>query len=239
MLSLDYDRWDPAAGELLLDVGCGRGRHSFEAMVRGLDVVPFDLDEIALSHTERTARDLRATGLIPKGVLGGCTRGDAHRLPFSDGVFERVIASEVLEHIEEDAAVIDEIFRVLKPGGSAVVTVPRFWPERVCWALSDEYHRVEGGHVRIYTGHELRQKLRTAGFEVTDSHHAHALHSPYWWLKCAVGVEESPRSVMLYRRFLEWDIMTKPRVTRRLERMADPVLGKSLVVYLRKPEDGP
>lgn len=238
MLTLDYDRWDVAAGELLLDVGCGRGRHSFEAMVRGVDVLSLDLDEIALKQAELDARDLRATGLIPERVRNGFLRGDAHRLPFLDGAFDRVIAAEVLEHIGDDATVMNEIFRVLRPGGRAVVTVPRFWPERVCWALSDEYHQVEGGHVRIYTGHVLRQRLRTAGFQVVDSHHSHALHSPYWWLKCAVGVEESPRSVTLYRRFLEWDVMSKPSVTRRLERMADPLLGKSLVVYLLKPEGG-
>ena len=59
---------------------------------------------------------------------------------------------------------------------------------RVCWALSDEYHANEGGHVRIYRGAELRDRLATAGLRPAGRHHAHALHAPYWWLKCAVGV---------------------------------------------------
>ena len=79
---------------------------------------------------------------------------------------------------------------MLRPGGLAAVTVPAWLPERVCWALSREYHEVPGGHVRIFTRAELTAKLAGAGLEVTGSHHAHGLHSPYWWLKCAVGVHD-------------------------------------------------
>ena len=237
MLTLDFDRWGVRAEELLLDVGCGRGRHSFEASVRGLHVVSVDLDEISLKQTMRDGAELRASGLIPIHSKGGCTRGDAHRLPFADAVFDRVVASEVLEHIVGDTKVMAELFRVLKPGGSAVVTVPRYWPQRICWMLSDEYHQAEGGHVRIYSGPALRSRLRAAGFDIVDSHHAHALHSPYWWLKCAVGVDEdSTRLVTAYRHLLEWEILSHPRPMGLVEHALNPVLGKSLVVYLTKPK---
>ena len=55
---------------------------------------------------------------------------------------------------------------------------------------------------------ELKAKLRTAGLHDAGSHHAHALHSPYWWLKCAVGVDDDDHPLVArYRRFLEWDIV--------------------------------
>ena len=78
-----------------------------------------------------------------------------------------VIASEVLEHIPDDGAAFAELARVLRPGGTLAVTVPAWLPERICWALSDEYHApfVEGGHVRIYNERELRAKLRAAGLQ--------------------------------------------------------------------------
>ena len=237
MLTVDFDRWGVSRGELVLDVGCGRGRHSFEALARGLDVVAVDLDELALKQTASDAAELRATGVIGAGPMGGCARADGRWLPFADESADRVIVSEVLEHIGDDAAVMREVFRVLRPGGRAVVTVPRWWPERVCWALSDDYHEVESGHVRVYTGHGLRTKLRAAGFEIVDSHHAHALHTPYWWLKCALGVgEDAARPVVLFRRFLEWDLMRKPAPVRRLEALLNPLLGKSAVVYVSKPK---
>ena len=68
-------------------------------------------------------------------------------------------------------------------------------------------------------------------------HYAHALHAPYWWIKCAVGVGNDDHPlVKAYHRLLVWDIMKRPRATRWAERALNPVLGKSLVVYLHKPE---
>jgi hypothetical protein len=117
--------------------------------------------------------------------------------------------------------------------------VPRWLPEKVCWALSREYHEVEGGHVRIYTGDELVGKLRDAGLVLEGSDHVHGLHSPYWWIKCAVGVTKDRHPlVRAYHRLLVWDIMRRPRATRLAERALNPLIGKSLVVYLRKPDVG-
>jgi hypothetical protein len=124
---------------------------------------------------------------------------------------------------------------VLRPGGRLAVTVPRYWPERVCWALSREYHDVPGGHVRIYKGDVLADRLRGAGLVPRGSHHAHALHSPYWWLNCAIGKESIPSR--LYHQVLVWDIMRKPWLTRTAEQVLNPVLGKSLVMYADKPAD--
>jgi len=163
--------------------------------------------------------------------------GDATRLPFPDGTFDRIIASEVMEHIPDDLAALDELTRVLRPGGTMAVTIPAWLPEKICWALSDEYHApfVEGGHVRIYTEQELRDKMRGAGLTDGAAHHAHALHAPYWWLKCAVGpTNDDFPLVKLYNRLLVWDITKKPAVTRITEQVLNPVLGKSLVVYARK-----
>jgi hypothetical protein len=64
---------------------------------------------------------------------------------------------------------------------------------------------------------------------------AHSLHAPFWWLKCLVGPDRKDSSaVNLYHRFLTWDIMKKPRVTGWLEKLLNPVMGKSLVLYFRK-----
>jgi hypothetical protein len=116
------------------------------------------------------------------------------------------------------------------------VTVPRYGPELVNWALSDEYHAVEGGHIRIYRRRQLLGRLRGAGLEVTGTSHAHGLHSPYWWLKCAVGTtNEDHALVRAYHGMLVRDIVAAPRSTRLLDRVLSPVIGKSIVVYVRKP----
>ena len=228
MLTLDFDRLGVAPGELVLDLGCGAGRHSFEAQRRGAHVVALDLDDAVLKDVNEMMKGI--------GPSGSCTVGDALRLPFADASFDRIIASEVLEHIPEDSAAMAEIARVLKPGGSVAVTVPRCWPEGVCWLLSKEYHSNAGGHVRIYRRGQLRGRLEGAGLDGYASHHAHALHVPYWWLKCLVGVrKDEARLPSVYHRFLVWDLENGKRWVRRLEGALDPVMGKSLVLYLEKP----
>jgi SAM-dependent methyltransferase len=166
--------------------------------------------------------------------------GDAQRLPFVDGAFDRVIASEVMEHIDDDDTAMAELTRVLRPGGTIAVTVPSLFPEKVCWSLSEDYHapKVAGGHVRIYRRQQVIAMLRAAGMVPTGHHRVHALHSPYWWLRCLVGPNQpiaDSRLVTLYHRLLSWDIEKAPRLTRWTERALNPVLGKSLVVYATKP----
>jgi SAM-dependent methyltransferase len=179
---------------------------------------------------------MRAEGEAAAGAAASAVGADARRLPFPDGAFDRVIAAEILEHVPDDWTAMTEIARVLRPGGAAAVTVPAWLPERVCWALSREYHEVPGGHVRIFTRGELTTKLAAAGLQVTGGHHAHGLHSPYWWLKCAVGVhDDANRAVRGYHRLLVWDIMRRPALTRLPEAALNPLIGKSLVIYAKKP----
>jgi SAM-dependent methyltransferase len=240
MLTVDFDRLGLRPGDRVLDMGCGAGRHAFEMFRRGADVVAFDQDGDELAGVLELVGAMREAGEVPDGAEADIKQGDALSLPFADGEFDRVVASEVLEHIPDDRTAIAELVRVLRPGGSIAVTVPSWLPERICWALSDAYHEVEGGHVRIYGRQELVEKLTGAGLVHLGSAHAHALHSPYWWVKCAVGVDEDQHPlVRAYHRLLVWDIMAKPLVTRVADRVLNPVLGKSLVLYLRKPDLAP
>jgi SAM-dependent methyltransferase len=241
MLTVDYDRLGLTAGDRLLDLGCGAGRHAFEALRRGARVVAFDYDEAELKDVAAMAAAMGDQERLPAEGHAACVRGDATRLPYPDASFDRVIAAEVLEHITTDDAAIGELARVLRPGGTMAVTVPAWFAERICWALSDEYHApfVDGGHVRIYTESGLRGKLRGAGLKPRGSHHAHGIHSPYWWLRCAVGPTNDEHVLVRgYHSVLVWDIAgTRPwaRFTRLADRLLSPVIGKSVVIYAVKP----
>jgi SAM-dependent methyltransferase len=235
VLTVDFARLPVNPGDRVLDLGCGAGRHAFECYRRGARVVALDHSASDVEEVQRMFAAMREAGEPASGGHAVAVLGDAHRLPFPDGAFDTVILSEVLEHIPDDRHAIAEAVRILRPGGMLAVTVPRWWPERICWALSDAYHQVEGGHVRIYRRGELLSRLRAAELVPLDSHHAHALHSPYWWMRCLFGTENE-RALLprLYHRLLVYDIMRRPWWTRTAERLLNPFLGKSLVIYLGK-----
>jgi ubiquinone/menaquinone biosynthesis C-methylase UbiE len=236
MLTVDFDRFPIRPGNRVLDIGCGGGRHAYEVYRRGGRVIACDLDTGELGEVRGMFGAMAAEDQAGAGSAATSIAGDVTSLPFLDNAFDRVIAAEILEHILDDQRAMAELSRVLRPGGLAAITVPAFVPERICWALSTEYHEVPGGHVRIYTRVELEAKLARAGLEPRWHHHAHGLHSPYWWLKCAVGVGKDDHPLAsAYHKMLVWDIMKRPRATRVAERALNPVIGKSLVVYAVKP----
>jgi len=233
MLTLNFDKLGIQRGDRVLDIGCGYGRHSFEALRRGARVVALDLSDTELKDVLGMFRALASEEDV---ALGSAVNANALALPFADGSFDHVIASEVLEHIPLDTDAMTEIARVVRPGGTVTVTVPRTGQEVVCWALSRDYHDFPGGHVRIYRRRQITDRLESAGLRELGVGFAHALHTPYWWLRCLVGPRNDDNPlVRAYKRFLEWDIMTAPPLVRATEHALNPVLGKSLVVYMEKP----
>ncbi len=242
MLTADYELLGLRPGDRLLDLGCGFGRHAFEALRRGARVVACDMALPELQTIINTSYAMKEAGEIAPGLSCTTVNGDGTRLPFADESFDRIIASEVMEHVPDDSAALAEFHRVLRPGGTIAITVPAELPERICWKLSDEYHapKAVGGHVRIYSEDELRARIRRAGLIPGRSHRAHALHAPYWWLRCAVGPTNGDNPlVKAYTKVLEWDIISAPPLTRVTERILNPVLGKSLIVYATRPLRSP
>jgi SAM-dependent methyltransferase len=237
MLTVDYSKLGVRPGDRLLDLGCGFGRHAFQAARLGAQVVALDAGADEVRKVQDTFGAMGVADELDVGTARvGAAQGDALRLPFADGSFDRVIASEVLEHIPDDEAAMAELARVLRPGGSMAVTVPRCGPEFVNWALSDDYHNVPGGHVRIYRQSQLVDRLQGTGLRAVGRHYAHGLHAPYWWLRCLVGpTNDRHPAVSTYHRLLVWDIEKAPKVTRYADRVLNPLVGKSLVVYLEKP----
>ena len=235
MITVDFDRLKIKPGYRILDVGCGSGRHTCAAyrfknvVAIGTDISPTELGEAKnrLHLHERLGEN--------GGGVWGLSLANAKNLPFKDDFFDLIICAEVLEHIPEDQSAAAEIIRVLKPDHTLVVSVPRYMPERICWALSSAYGNSTNGHIRIYRKKQLIALLENFGMKCWALHYAHSLHSPYWWLKCLVGLDrENAAVVKHYHRFLSWDIMKKPKLVGWVDRLLNPILGKSLVVYLRK-----
>jgi SAM-dependent methyltransferase len=232
MLTVDFREISLKAGMRVLDAGCGGGRHLCEAFrTSGVNCVGVDLNWDDLSKTKGFL-----SLMDPEQGSGWIIAlADVTRLPFSNSCFDVVICSEVLEHIADNKAAVTELLRVLKPWGELVVTVPRFLPERICWALSKAYHSELDGHIRIYKKEELLTLLKEAGANCWRIRYRHGLHAPYWWLRCLVGHKnENFPLVRAYRKFLEWDIIRHPPLTAMMDRVLNPLIGKSIIFYLKK-----
>ncbi len=230
MQTIDCQRLRLRPGLRLLDVGCGEGRHSIAAYLSAdIEVVGVDLSVADL----QTARERFAPFAELENPLRSLSFqcADALRLPFADDSFDRVICSEVLEHIPDYRAALTEIRRVLKADGILAISVPRAWPEDICWRLSKAYRQTEGGHIRIFNATHLRHEVEDLGWRRYHRHWAHALHSPYWWLKCWLWGQDDAWPVRIYHRLLVWDLLKRPWLTRGLEWLLNPVLGKSVVMY--------
>jgi SAM-dependent methyltransferase len=102
VLTADYERLGLRPGELVLDLGCGFGRHAYEALRRGAHVVACDLGLDELRQVLSIGAVMRADGEVADDVVLESVNGDATGLPFADGSFDRIIASEVMEHIDDD-----------------------------------------------------------------------------------------------------------------------------------------
>jgi len=238
MLTVDFSRLELEPGAVVLDAGCGGGRHLSEAFRRlGVRVVGLDRNHEDVLKA-RNILEMMAHEAQDGGGPFLTVRGDVTSLPFPDRVFDLVICAEVLEHVPEDRKAIAEVVRVLKPGKTLAVSVPRFFPEQVCWKLSESYRNEPGGHVRVYRRDRLIRKLESSGVVCEATGWAHGLHSPYWWLKCLLGLKnEKAWPVRLYHKLLVWDIVEKPWLTRTLEKLLNPLIAKSCVLYLRKAKD--
>ena len=236
MRTVRLDQLPLRDGDTVLDLGCGQGRHMHALYyAKRLHAVGVDLGFDDLKLTRKGF--VENPDLEPNSRrYYSLTLADACNLPVADGTFDTVVCSEVLEHIPDYEAVLEQINRVLKPGGTLAVSVPRAWPERICWKLSPQgYVNDPGGHIRIFNARSLRTDIERRGLRFIRKHWAHGLHSPYWWLQCLNwDNRDNSRAVAMYHRFLVWDITKQPLFTRILDALASPIMGKSVVMYFTR-----
>lgn len=234
MLTIDCGLLGIRDGERVLDIGCGGGRHSLEACKEASCVVyALDIDSGGLSDVRQMFQALDKQGESRgKWVL---IRGNILSLPFKDASLDKIICSEVLEHVPDDQQGISEMVRVLRDDGVIAISVPTYLTEAICWKLSRDYHNQPGGHIRIYKTGELVSALRQNNLHLRDTRRKHALHSIYWISRCLFGVNREKALIpSLYYKFLVWDLKTRSKLIRLVEDLLNHFFPKSMAFYVVK-----
>jgi ubiquinone/menaquinone biosynthesis C-methylase UbiE len=204
---------------MLLDVGCGTGLN-YSMLSQFGSVWGTDRSSHALEFSRRRG-------------INTLNQSDAEDLQFSDNTFDLSTALDVLEHVDDDLRGISEIFRVLKPGGWLVVTVPAYG---FLWSEHDEalHHR------RRYTAHELRNKITNAGFNVERStYFITTLFFPIFLIRFAKNLtRKSVRAKTSHVILPKWanSLLIKILDLERLYlRFSNLPFGVSIVCIARKP----
>ena len=233
--AVDLDLLRLRDGDLVLDMGSGTGRHVLVACQRSCRVVGLDSDLESLALAGRYVNLLDSWGVVKASATLMLGWGD--QLPFADRSFDRILCTEVLEHIPDDRATIREIMRVLKPGGTVAVSVPDQLSESIFWRLSWQYRNTPWGHVHIYSRWEIASKLKDAGLRLYAVRFRHAFETLYWLARIGPNDRcwKSRPWVESFRKFLDARSTRDSKFFRRLGETTNYLFPKSIVFYGRKP----
>lgn len=236
MVTVELDLLGLNDGDWLLDAGCGEGRHTWEACRRNHStIIAFDIDIGSLKRVKR-----RMTALRNKDIINGnchLLQADINNLPFKNGAFNKIICSEVLEHMPKDQEVVKELVRVLNSNGAVGVSVPHHRAESICWTLSKEYYGFPGGHIRIYETRQVIDLLRSNSLSIYAVCRNHALDSLYWILRCIFGIKrENALIPSLFHKLLVFDIKNGRLMHHCFEHLLNLIIPKSVVIYAGREE---
>lgn len=149
--------------EKALDVGCGSGLNAAQIKAKGYNVYGVDLSPVAIEKFNQNG-------------FNGTVADLGNKLPFEDNYFDIVFASEVIEHLVDTKFFLDELYRVLKPGGRIFLSTPNsaFWAFRLLTIIgktpTDFQHP---GHLRFFTPSSLRTWMNNSKFSVESTKARH------------------------------------------------------------------
>lgn len=207
------EQMGPHLGSKLLEVGAGHG--TFTALL-----ARDDRRVMAVDLSRRCAQKLQDRFEGNNGVR--VAQGDLS-VAAGDGPFDTVVMINVLEHVEDDRAILDELWALLRPGGRLVLWVPAL-P-----ALYSDFDR-RVGHFRRYRLADLRSTLGTAGFKTEDVRYANAIGAVGWWVSARI-LHSNPTVGRGVRYF---DSLLVPLI-RRLESWCTPPFGQSILAVAVRP----
>jgi SAM-dependent methyltransferase len=217
------------AEDHVLDVGCGGAGHSHFCLLRGATVTFTDIDAKVVSDAQHNFDKLgkgKATGIV----------SDSYPLPVESGSASKIIATEVLEHVEDAQLFLSELFRVGKPGAQYFLTVPDAASENMQLGIAAPAYFEKPNHIRIINREQFAKLVTDAGLVVESHNHYGAYWSLWWLFFWNAGVDLStPAHPLLEAWTTTWNELLNTPNALRVKTALDNQLPKSQVILARKP----
>lgn len=215
--------------DAVVDVGCGGGGSSLFCARRGAYVTAVDQDPQVFAAIQPKLAELAPhtyTALV----------ADAHQLPLADGFATRVICTEVLEHADDPQRVLEELFRIGKPGAQYLLSVPGSLQENLQKRIAPPVYFQKPNHVRIFTEQQFAHLVADTGLIIEEQVQYGFYHSIWLALFWACEVDITrPDHPALHHWTESWRAILGTRSGPELKKQLDAFLPRTQVVVARKP----
>ena len=217
------------AEDSVLDIGCGDGLFSTFCAERGAEVIFADIDGDKIAVIERLLQGSPARALHPLVT-------DANPIALPDARVNKVIAMEVLEHVQDPAQFMAELVRVAKPGAQFLLTVPDPRGESVQKQLAPDAYFEHPNHIRVFQRDEFEQLILDAGLVIEKRADYGFYWSMWWFFFWACKQDLSPPWHPLLESWTHtWNMLLATPDGPRIKQALDQAMPKSQAIIARKP----
>jgi 2-polyprenyl-3-methyl-5-hydroxy-6-metoxy-1,4-benzoquinol methylase len=221
------------ADDQVLDVGCGNGRYLFFCAEQGAHVSWVDIEEHKVEAMKAALQDSSAASL--SGYVSDC-----QPMPFDKPFATKIIASEVMEHVDSPAQFLSELYRIGLPGATYLITVPHQKSEETQKSFAPKEYFEKPNHINIFSEEEVETLINQAGFEIISQENT-GFYQAIWWLFIwicpgeGLSTERVQNSALMRSWVQTWSELLKNERGAQVKKILDNVFPKRRVIVARKP----
>lgn len=216
--------------DTVLDIGCGDGPFVHFCANHGAEVIFADIDAEKVAAVERLLQGSPARAVHPLVT-------DANPIPLPDGRANKIIAMEVLEHVDDPAQFMAELVRVGRPGAQYLLTVPAPQAEGVQKVLAPDSYFQKPNHIRVFQEQEFEQLVLDAGLIIERKDYYGFYWSIWWFFFWTCKQDLAPPWHPLLESWTHtWALLLDTPDGPRIKQALDRAMPKSQLIIARKPE---
>jgi SAM-dependent methyltransferase len=217
------------AGETTIDLGCGHGGATAFALRCGANVIACDIDPKKIEQVNASLKPIHGDAL--RTIVS-----DSNPLPLPDGIASRVIAMEVMEHVDDPAGFLSELVRVGTHGALYLIAVPDAGSEAIQKPIASPSYWEKPNHIHVFCREELDRLIEAAGLKIERRLHCGFFWTIWWTLfwESERKIDDEYQGPILDNWTKTWDALIASPRGMPIKAALDEFLPKSQIVIARK-----